>query len=259
MSGLAHGGSVRRPNTLRENVSDGLMLHSSVCGQLGINSPSKNVTEKTHKYPFLHLLQPNVGQIWQWQSQEHVSSQIYPTWEREEYKWLSDCGEITPWKEDQRRTSFVFYGLTERIKKWSGMTLWAPSKPPRLLVKRLRPQPASLEARGGESGANTHRDTWLSYHKLKSSQMRITYYKATNAHWQSKALFGHKMAEADSNEVNAIIYSKVSCDFHWAELRLNSAHPNSIRGERETVNKPYDSTPGRASKPEDNRRVNYIL
>lgn len=32
---------------------------------------------------FLHLLKVNVGQIWQWQSWEYVSSQIYSTWEEE--------------------------------------------------------------------------------------------------------------------------------------------------------------------------------
>ncbi len=72
---------------------------------------------RKHERPFLHLLWLNVGQIRQWQSWEYGRGQIYPTWERKGYKWLSDCGEITLWKKDQDWTSLDFYRLTERIRK----------------------------------------------------------------------------------------------------------------------------------------------
>lgn len=52
VSSLAQGGTASRPNTeRRENMTDWLMLDSSMCGQHDIRPPSKNAPKKTHQCP----------------------------------------------------------------------------------------------------------------------------------------------------------------------------------------------------------------
>lgn len=170
-------------------MTDGLMLKGSPRGQHDIRPQSNNAPKKTHTI-FTSLTECRAELT----MTKYVSGQICPTWERKGYKWLRGCGEITLWKKDQDWTSLVFYRLRKRIRKQSVAVGWRDNLS---CFKSLHSWSndcnRSLAARGRRRGIQSkHTDTWLSYHKLKLSQMRITYYEATNIRWESKALFSKK-------------------------------------------------------------------